>query len=247
LLVQLENLSKSESPLVTKWTLTRNLRSSSTSTNTQERWRLVEPGGYTVSLITYTVDKCRDTIGPIYIPIEVYESPLANFSLSDSVISVFNPEVEVLASPKRAIDCDLFVGNSAPEKGCSGLFLFEEPGVYRISQLVTNGNGCTDTLSKTVTVENEYAFFAPNSFTPNTDGRNEEFRPVVIGAKQYTLAIHDRWGHIIFTSNDPKIGWDGMNFEKQEIAPIGVYLFQARVMDYLDEFHFYSGEVNLFR
>ena len=247
LLVQLENLSKSESPLVTKWTLTRNLRSSSTSTNTQERWRLVEPGGYTVSLITYTVDKCRDTIGPIYIPIEVYESPLANFSLSDSVISVFNPEVEVLASPKRALECELFVGNSVSENGCSGFFILEEPGIYRISQLVTNENGCTDTLSKTVEVENEYAFFAPNSFTPNTDGKNEEFKPVVIGAKEYLLTIHDRWGSTIFTSNDPKIGWEGMNSKKQEMAPIGVYIYQARVMDYLDEFHFYSGEVNLFR
>ncbi len=247
LLVQLENLSKSETPLVTNWTLTKDLRSSSTSTNAQERWRFDEPGNYNISLITYTNDKCRDTIGPVDIAIKVYESPVANFSLSDTIISIFNPEVEVLASPKRAIDCDLFVGNSEPEKGCSGLFLFDEPGVYRISQLVTNENGCTDTLSKIVTVENEYAFFAPNSFTPNIDGMNEEFSPVVIGAKEYQISIHDRWGHIIFTSNDPEVGWGGMNFEKQEMAPIGVYLYQARVMDYLDEFHFYSGEVNLFR
>lgn len=247
LLVQLENLSESESPLVTNWTLSKNLKSSSTSTNAKERWRFDEAGNYTIKLVTYTTDKCRDTLGPIDIPITVYESPLANFILSDTVLSVFNPELEVLSNPKRAVDCELYVGTSEAENGCSGLFLFEEPGVYRISQLVTNENGCTDTLSKTVTVENEYAFFAPNSFSPNSDGRNEEFRPVVIGAKEYQLTIHDRWGHIIFTSTDAKLGWDGSNGIKQEMAPVGVYLYQARVMDYLDEFHFYSGEVNLFR
>jgi len=247
LLVQLENLSVSESPLVTNWALTNTLRSSSTSTNAKERWRFDKPGNYNISFISYTQDKCIDTLGPVDISIKVYESPSAGFTLSDTLVSIFSPEVEVFSNPKRASDCDLFVGSLEPENGCSGLFLFDKPGVYRISQLVANENGCTDTLSKTVKVENEYAFFAPNSFTPNTDGRNEEFRPVVIGAKEYQLTIHDRWGHIIFTSNDPKIGWDGTNLIKQEMASIGVYLYQARVMDYLDEFHFYSGEVNLFR
>lgn len=247
LLVQMENLSEAETELITQWTFNGLLKNSSTSTNPQERWRIDKPGNYTISLITYTKDKCLDTLGPVDFIIQVYESPSAGFYLSDTVVSIFNPEIEVLSNSKNASDCELYVGKPIAEKGCSGLFSFEKPGTYKLSQIVTNKSGCTDTLSKNVVVENEYAFFAPNSFTPNTDGRNEIFRPVVIGSKDYELLIYDRWGHIIYTATNPKEGWPGLDERTGEQAPVGVYLFKAKVLDFSDEYHFYTGEINLFR
>ncbi len=247
LLVQMENISEAASELETIWTFGRLLKSSSNSTNVKERWRLDAPGKYTISLLTYTTDKCIDTLGPVVFPIEVYESPQADFYLSDTVLSIFNPEINVFSNPRDADDCKLYLGKSNAETACSGTFSFATPGVFRVSQMVSNQRGCTDTLSKRVKVENEYAFFAPNSFTPNTDGRNETFRPVVIGSKEYVLEIFDRWGHIIFTTDDPKTGWNGMDHRTLEMAPVGVYLYKAKVLDYTDEYHFYGGEINLFR
>lgn len=247
LLVELENLTEAASDVTTIWTVNDFKKSSSVSNNPLERWRFNEKGNFTISLLAYTSEKCRDTVGPLQIPIEVFDSPTANFTVTDTVVSIFSPEIEVFSSPINASDCELFVGSPKPELGCSGFFEFEKPGIYRVSQVVTNESGCTDTLSKSIVVEDEYAFFAPNSFSPNSDGKNEVFRPIVVGSKEYEFTIHDRWGHIIFTSIDPKIGWSGEDERTGEEAPIGVYLFQAKVFDFQDEFHFYSGEVNLFR
>ncbi len=247
LLVELENESVSNSKLITEWTFKSAKKAGSFSNNAEERWRIEEAGEYLITLITYTTEKCIDTLGPVSFPIVVYDSPKADFYLSDSVVSIFDPEIEVFSNASNASECELFVGSMKSETGCGGVFTLEKPGKYRISQVVQNISGCNDTLSKIVEVENEYAFFAPNSFTPNVDGRNEMFRPVVVGSKEYELNIRDRWGNIIFTSTDPKVGWEGIDTRTQELVPIGVYLYQAKVLDFTDEYHFYSGEVNLFR
>ncbi len=53
-------------------------------------------------------------------------------------------------------------------------------------------------------------FVAPNAFTPNGDGINDVFKPILYGpVANYTLTIYNRWGQMIFKSRDPGRGWDG--------------------------------------
>jgi gliding motility-associated-like protein len=49
----------------------------------------------------------------------------------------------------------------------------------------------------------------PNAFTPNNDGRNDSFRAVGVNITNYRMQLFDRWGELIFTSDDPGVGWDG--------------------------------------
>ena len=51
--------------------------------------------------------------------------------------------------------------------------------------------------------------WVPNSFTPNNDGVNDFFKPVVIGVDYYELIITSRWGEIVFKSSDVNESWDG--------------------------------------
>jgi gliding motility-associated-like protein len=53
-------------------------------------------------------------------------------------------------------------------------------------------------------------FNMPNAFTPNNDRLNDELKPL-IGGKLilFRLSVYNRWGEIIFTSNDHLKGWDG--------------------------------------
>lgn len=65
----------------------------------------------------------------------------------------------------------------------------------------------------------------PNSFTPDGDGLNEVFVPVTTGEfVSYGFNVFDRWGELIFTSDEPGIGWDGT--VDGTVAPIGVYVWQ---------------------
>ncbi len=72
----------------------------------------------------------------------------------------------------------------------------------------------------------ECNYFFPSSFTPNQDGRNDKFKIVVQNEcpiKGYRLDIYNRWGQLIFTTNDPTHGWDG-NY-KGKSAEIGTYMY----------------------
>ena len=89
----------------------------------------------------------------------------------------------------------------------------------------------------------------PNSFTPEGDGHNEVFAPVIVGeVSDYELLIFDRWGEAIFISTAPASGWDGRVNGTE--APIGVYVWTMRYKAYTDDGLVHqrlSGHVNLLR
>lgn len=51
--------------------------------------------------------------------------------------------------------------------------------------------------------------FAPNAFTPNADGINDQFSIQGAGIESFELMIYDRWGQQVFYSRDPAKAWDG--------------------------------------
>jgi gliding motility-associated-like protein len=75
----------------------------------------------------------------------------------------------------------------------------------------TTAEGCKDTLCKELTIASVLEVFAPNSFTPDGDDKNDVWIPVVRGSdpKTYHLWIYDRWGVLVFESTDPDQAWTG--------------------------------------
>jgi len=52
--------------------------------------------------------------------------------------------------------------------------------------------------------------FIPNAFTPNGDGNNDTWRITIQGlTKKIRISVYDRWGAMVFSSNDPNMAWDG--------------------------------------
>lgn len=90
--------------------------------------------------------------------------------------------------------------------------------------------------------------FVPNAFSPNSDGVNDVFRPFFSPlpvAADYELLIFDRWGALLFESNDPTAGWDG-SFLNQRM-PIGVYVYTLRYQAKEGVVRPRNGTVNLLR
>jgi gliding motility-associated-like protein len=71
--------------------------------------------------------------------------------------------------------------------------------------------------------------FVPNAFTPY--GNNPVFYPVnvFIDMSSYSFVVYDRWGQIVFQSNDPKAGWNGWYKSRESSA--GVYVYLLRYID----------------
>jgi len=111
---------------------------------------------------------------------------------------------------------------------------------YDVTLIAVSGLGCADTVSRTVFV-GDHLFFAPSAFTPDGDGMNEVWQPQVKGARLYRLDVFDRWGNKVFSTTDPKAGWDGARY------PIGTYAFKAWLSEWGPLEKEYNGSIQLIR
>ena len=129
----------------------------------------------------------------------------------------------------------------------------ENPGIY----LLQADDGC-EVQEYIFQVEwandlfGKNPIYIPNSFSPNHDGINDEFRIFQnndFTIKTYECKIFDRWGDMVFGSTDPAIGWDG-RFRKQQMQT-GIYIWYVKaVLEYCDgrEVDFYEeGELVIIR
>jgi gliding motility-associated-like protein len=87
--------------------------------------------------------------------------------------------------------------------------------------------------SNTVCVSNCPIYNLPNVFTPNGDGHNDEFTPIL--PYQYIdhieMHIFNRWGELVFQTTDPMIDWNGKNFNTGKECPDGVYYYTCDVYE----------------
>ena len=176
------------------------------------------PGSYHVTLDITNSDGCsNDTTYFNYI--DVYEYPVAGFTSRPNPASILNPSVQFVDTSSADVvyfdwtfydSTNTMIGSDYvqnPVYNFSGLIEQQ----YYIELYVENQNGCSDTVYGTQIVEGEYAFFLPNSFTPNGDGLNDSFFPVgdKISVENYSFKIFNRWGELIFSTNDFNEKWDG--------------------------------------
>ena len=81
----------------------------------------------------------------------------------------------------------------------------------------------------------------PNSFTPNGDGLNDQF---IISGKfinSYELQIFNRWGEVLYQTNDLEVGWDGTSNEKT--MPVGNYAYRMKIKDLNDNEYIRIGSI----
>jgi gliding motility-associated-like protein len=101
-------------------------------------------------------------------------------------------------------------------------------GCYYITALDSVGNRSIS--SDTVCVDNCPVYSLPNIFTPNSDGKNDLFKPFPYRfVESISLQIFNRWGNLVFESNDPEILWDGTNRDSGKQCTDGVYYYVCTV------------------
>jgi gliding motility-associated-like protein len=89
-------------------------------------------------------------------------------------------------------------------------------------------------------------FVLPNAFSPNNDGKNDLFKPgKFCVAGHYMFTIFNRWGEMIFRSNNPAAAWDG--YYKGFAQPVGVYVWMIQYTDATGKAYNYKGTVMLVR
>ncbi len=103
-------------------------------------------------------------------------------------------------------------------------YTVQKAGTYS----VTVSNRCESASSSVAIAERVCGIFFPSAFTPNGDGKNDLFRVIVTEpVLQFELKIYDRWGRVLFSSQDPSKGWDGTSGGKAMNS--GTYIWKTAI------------------
>lgn len=110
---------------------------------------------------------------------------------------------------------------------------YSDTGKYTVTLIVTNADGCSDTISGLIIIRPQTTFFLPDAFSPNGDGYNDVFYAYGIEITEFEMKIYDRWGELIFETKDIRQGWDGKI--KGDKAQADVYVVKYLAKGHLEE------------
>jgi gliding motility-associated-like protein len=116
--------------------------------------------------------------------------------------------------------------------------------VYSVTGTTSEGCKGTDTIR--IKVYQGPEIYVPNAFTPNGDGRNDQLIALPVGIKQFKfLRVFNRWGQMIFNSQNPTQGWDGRITGADQ--PTGTFIWIAEGIDYTGQVVTRKGMSTLIR
>lgn len=209
-----------------------------------------QAGVYTVRVTVYADTGCIDTITRVFPQaIVVHPTPSMSLTSDRSVVNIYDPLVLFQASGQDPNETFvLFPGDGSTYAGVPTVWhAYSDSGSFRAHLVVTNTLGCTDTVTVPIRVNPTFNVFVPNAFTPNGDGRNEGFRPVVTGFKTYEFKVLNRWGDVVYASNDALGAWNGRVGNDGAECPEGVYVWVVYVRDFADSPFERRGTVTLLK
>lgn len=185
------------------------------------------PGCFDVTLQIQTAEGCLvDTTFDQYVC--AWDYPNAAFIPSPQVTTTeFTNVIFTNTSDDNTTNFWNFAGlGSSTDESPEFTFPDLEEGQYPVTLTVTNDHGCTDTTMMIITVEQEVQFFIPNTFTPDGDEFNQTWQIHGYGFDPYDfkVSVYNRWGEIVWESNNADIGWDG-SYQGQ-LMPDGVYVWK---------------------
>lgn len=177
-----------------------------------------------------SAEGCLGT-GSVFVtePLEV----VAQFSHGPIPANVNDPRIFFYNESENAINYSWDIAGLLSTTETDPAFVFDntEPGFYDVCLIATDAVGCVDTVCHMVTIEDVLFTYIANTFTPNADGINDVWgmSSNIPDMKEFTLEVYDRWGQVVFASDDPYVMWNG-TFKNGggDVLKDGVYAYRVR-------------------
>lgn len=209
-----------------------------------------QPGCWDVTLSIVTPEGCPTSVS-LADYICAYEYPIPNFTFEPQPTTVLNTEINFTNTTTNGVTYiwsfdTLGVNGSSTSSNPSFIFP-TEPGSYTVCLEAFTIEGCPAEICQDVIILDEFIVYVPNAFTPDGDAKNPTFFPVISGIDplSYEFLIFNRWGELIFQSQFPGQGWDGVY--NGLLSQQDVYVWKLKVTDVSGKSHSYIGHVTLIR
>ena len=169
-----------------------------------------QPGKYWLTVIDGNGCKGADTT---FIP-SIEQPPGLFLGLDTAICSYGN----LTLKSSSHFDRQLWNTGSA-----AATITINQPGIYWLEVIDDNNCKGTDTI---IVAQKDCmeGLFVPDAFTPNGDGLNDVFRPMLFGdIKSFMFRIYNRWGQVVFETTTPGKGWDGNYIEQNQDSNVFVW------------------------
>ena len=188
-------------------------------------------GVYGVDLTVTSIYGCIYT-SQIPNIIEVTPLPIAGFTISKNPATWFETTIQTNDVSFGNISNYMWSSDGASNITSNGnnAFISYPEGItgnYEIMLIVTDSEGCIDSTILTMEIVPDIIFYTPNSFTPDDDEHNQSWIFYIEGIDfaNFSLEIYNRWGEVIWQTNDAKASWDG--YYNGSIVQAGSYVWKA--------------------
>ena len=201
--------------------------------NDELTYVLANAGCYDIGLRASANGCSKDTTIQNLICVE--NPPIASFKTNPIV---FRNTVETIVFDNNSMDAceynwNFGDGTSSTEKSPTHVFYNTENG-YTVELEAISMAGCSSLISVFIPYEVENEIYIPNSFTPNDDQSNEDFLPIFSNPEtivEYRFEIYNRWGELIFETNEFDVGWSGSMKDTNQASADGIYTYVITIRD----------------
>jgi len=197
-----------------------------------------QAGNFNIGLTVTTALGCTST-SPTTGQVIAWQPPVAGFTASTYNTSADNASIAFTDVSSGNINSWSWIfGDGGTSNAVHPTHGFIEVGTFEVGLTVTDVHGCTDDAYTNITITPVYDITIPTAFTPNGNGgnggsydpndlHNDVFYAFVRFVKDFRMRVFNRWGELIFESNDVMRGWDG--FYRDQLSPQDVYAVQTYV------------------
>ena len=162
------------------------------------------------------------------IEVGLIHPPNSGFSTRSKPIEFTNPSVQFVNESSAALTYQWNFGDGSISFEENPEHTYDTAGIFLVMQVVYNEPryGCSDTSFQYVEVDPLFTFYVPSAFTPDGDGLNDTWGPIGqnFEYESYNVKIYDRWGKLIWQTDNPSYKWDGM-FENGKEVKQGMYVY----------------------
>lgn len=178
--------------------------------------------------------------------------PVASFDYGPQPVYMFSPQVDFYNNSLNAVSYNWIFYDGNPGTSNSFETTVDYPegieGNYTVILEAISSFGCRDTVEKAIKIEPEILIFAPNTFTPDDDEFNPNWRIYMKGIDEqsFDLKIYNRWGESVFQSKDINQAWDGTY--NGTLVKDGTYIWVLEVRELTSDKRLqYKGSINILK
>lgn len=193
-------------------------------------------------------------ICPVYdsvsFTITLAPNPIADFEVTPKIALIQDPTFTLMNKTIGGNYFKWYLDNKLVSISTNASIRETTDGEFCYKLVAENFAGCKDSNIHCGTIIKDERVFFPNAFSPNGDGKNEEFKPLILNidfdqVENYSMVIANRFGQIVFKNNNPFFGWDG-NWKGTK-CDIGTYYYACKFKTPEGKVYDLKGDVTLLR